>query len=218
MNKWMILSIAFVIGVFVLNQQYKSRKLDKSDLFESTYSRSNGGAESDSAFSDDLDKEQPIGVEIKISKDDPLKRKHISFFVASQKSILTRSERDRINELMSDRDVLDQSIAILTKKESQFFKEKEFERMNAVFFLTRALEWKNNPSRSYLLQEMKGLLLSYKTPQGLPPRLQKSRAADYVEVYKAVVENDPEFAEDLEREAQNKDIQKLINFTKRFYS
>ena len=141
--------------------------------------------------------------------------------VLSAKALRTKSENDVYQQALQDKEKLDLAAAVIANVQEPSsdvsLLNDQKDRMDAVLFLTRALEWKQNPQNTYIQSTIKTLVLDNAIEKAKDHRLKKSLAADRIELYANLKSIDAKAGDDIKQNAKNPVTIKIIQFASNFY-
>ncbi len=133
-------------------------------------------------------------------------------------SLLGELEKSDLETLLMDQEQLSWAISkIRGESEKVFALESELLRMDVIVYLDAALEWKGNPSKNFLIGEVKTLLSEYEPNPNLSERLRRSFAADHAELSKSLYMHEEDKALELEAELNGTKGGAIMNFARNFY-
>lgn len=135
------------------------------------------------------------------------------------KALKSFEDNQLLNNMLSDKNQIDHvSSVILGKDEKSFIVSNEIKRMDAVAFLTEAISWEENPQKTYAIEAASELIKNHQSDQNMPERLQRSKAADIAELFKALIEKAPASALQIEQnQSLAKNVRSIIQFSRDFY-
>lgn len=140
----------------------------------------------------------------------------------SEKALRTSSENQAYFDSLQDKEKINSAYRIITKVQEpeteKAFVEEQKERMDAVLFLTRALEWKENSEREYIKNLVKEVVLDDAINKAQSLNLKKSLAADRIELFANLKTIDPQAGAEIQKKATSPMSKKIIQFASNFYN
>lgn len=133
------------------------------------------------------------------------------------KLFLSSEEVDRMREIVSEHENIDEAVAVLTREESSFDKFREIERINAVTFLASAMMDSENPSRDYAVTGAKEVIAADTVFTTNDKRQRKSRAGDKIELFQILLDTDPMVAMEIFDSSKETPNQPIMRFAKGNY-
>lgn len=116
-----------------------------------------------------------------------------------QRKVLRKGdEQTSLQSLFKNREVIDAAKAdLLATGERTFSEDAQFRRLYQVEFLGSALEWKDNPERSALLNDVEELLRADNLNPEMELELRRSLSGDKVELFMILLHSDRARAESM---------------------
>lgn len=138
-----------------------------------------------------------------------------------RKVLRTRAEDEAYHEALQDTAKLRLAASALARIQEpvsdESLHQEQSERMDAALFLTRALEWKENPQGPQVRDIVKNLILDDAVTRAQDARLKKSLAADRIELFANLKGVDPQAAALVQSRAQSESSKRVIRFATNFY-
>lgn len=138
-----------------------------------------------------------------------------------RKVLRSVEERKTLQDTLSDMELVNQAADIVMDSQNVSeanLSENQKERMNAVLFLVRTLEWPENPKRQEIMNKTTEMVLKENLGEIKNIEVRKSFAADKLELFVTIKENDFERGLKIEDQNQSERIAKLFRFANNFYS
>lgn len=139
----------------------------------------------------------------------------------SRKTLKSKEETESYQNALKDKEKIDlayniiQTIPSITSNNDFLINQKM--RMDAVLFLTRAIEWLDNPETKYIKESIARLILDDSMSKTQNLNLRKSMAADRIELFANLKSVDREAAIEIQNKASEKTTKKIIQFANNFY-
>ncbi len=136
----------------------------------------------------------------------------IAEFRRLQRKILRKSqETQKLQDLYQNRDLIETAKKdLLADKDVAFSEEARFRRLYRVEYLGMGLEWKENPQRQALFNDVEEIILANNIRTDMEVELRRSLAGDKVELFMILLHNDRSRAEALLLRVQGTRLEKLL--------
>ncbi|WNZ64070.1 hypothetical protein QEG98_10525 [Myxococcus sp. MxC21-1] len=136
-----------------------------------------------------------------------------------QRKVLRKGdEQASLQSLFKDREVIDAAKAdLLATGERTFSADAQFRRLYQVEFLGSALEWKDNPERPALLNDLEELLRADNLNPDMELELRRSLSGDKVELFMILLHNDRARAESMLQDLHGSRLGALLEHARTRY-
>lgn len=140
------------------------------------------------------------------------------FRLLQRKALMKPEERERLQEIYQDSELL--AVAkrfLLAEGEKTFSEDRQFQRLYRVEYVGMALEWQDNPNRNTLLSETKDLILAKNIHNDQELELRRSLAGDKVELFMILLHSDRAGAESLLEQVKGTNLEPLLQYARARY-
>jgi hypothetical protein len=219
---YLTLIVALMVLVIYQKQTLSTQK--HNEVVSVTNALATGQDQHDELSSQDLDlATMPPQDQTDSEKAEPTltqKEKWARTFDLSQKVLPSMDEKKELQTLLADTQLIGASFDSLTQVQNvnlDNLEENQKERMDAALFLTRAMEWQDNPALHALLEQATQFIVDDNLSGISEPAIKRSFAADKVELFanlKEIYHAQGLEIEDLNTSEQNA---KLFRFANHFY-
>lgn len=139
-----------------------------------------------------------------------------------EKALRTKAENQAYLDSLQNKEMIDFAYTTISNVQEPSTEKdllvEQKERMDAVLFLTRALEFKNNSEGEYIKNLVKKIILDDSIAKAKDPALKKSLAADRIELFANLKTIDTQAGSEIQKNAVSPISKKIIQFASNFYN